>query len=150
MRTPAPARSRAVLSLALAALTLSAAAPATRAAAQPSHAADTPAAPAATSATSAWAGVYRVSLTRGSEVVPARVLLEWVDGALYGTFLMDNVASGLARVRADDAEVRAAILTAEGRGELVLRQAGAAAGAGVVGTLTIGKATWEVRGGRSV
>ena len=143
MRHPASALSRAVaLSFGVAALAASFAAPA---AAQPAPSTAAAAAPAAPS-TSAWAGVYRVSLTRGSEVVPARVLLERVDGTLYGTFLMDGMASALGRVRIDASEFRANLVTAGGRGEIVLRSTDE----GVVGTLTVGRATWEIRGGRSV
>jgi hypothetical protein len=100
---------------------------------------------AAPSSAAAWAGVYRIALTKGDETVPARVVMERVGDALDGTVLLGSAATALAKVRSEGEELRAVLTTSAGRGDLVLR----ATEAGVTGTLTVGGETWVVSGRRS-
>ena len=125
-------------------------APATAATAQssfsPAPAAAAPALGSASGAGAAWVGVYRVDITRGTETIPVRVIMERVGNTLDGTILVGGTASALGSVRADGMELRADITTSEGRGELVLKTTTE----GISGTLKIGKTTWTVAGARSV
>ena len=136
------------LALALGLAATAAAVPAAHAGAQAARtafAATTPASTVDMTAMAPWAGVYRISLARGTEVVPARVMVERVGPRLDGTVLVGSEATSLANMRGDGAELRAEMLTSRGRGQLVLR----VTPAGLVGTLTVGKSVWEVSGERS-
>lgn len=93
----------------------------------------------------AWAGVYRVAITKGDETVHARVVMERDGEALAGTVLIEATASALTKLRHEGETLRATLLTSHGRGELALR----ATTDGVAGTLTVGKVTWTVEGKRS-
>ena len=117
-----------------------------RAGAQSAFAAATPTAAAdVSSAVAAWTGVYRISLAKGTEVVPARVVVERIGKTLDATVLVGSAATSLARLQGDGGELRAEMVTSSGRGQLVLRTTAT----GVVGTLTVGKTVWEVTGERS-
>ena len=146
MRPTVPARTLA-LALGLAALGTSAA----RSAAAQGSFAPAPTAGAVASAPmpaalAAWVGVYRVSLTKGQQTIPLRVVMERVGVSLDGTVMVGTTTSALANVRSSEqGELRAVMLTSEGQGELVLR----ATATGIVGTLKIGKQTWAVTGERS-
>ena len=113
--------------------------------AQPALAA-TPAAVVVSTEPGIAPGVYRIALDNGRETVHARVVMERIDGALEGTVLIEATASALIQVRAENGEVRANMLTSDGRGELVLRQTDG----GVAGSLKVGKMTWAISGQRSV
>ena len=115
----------------------------------PAHAqrsyASTPA-PAAAPAAAEWNGIYRLTLTSREEgEVAARVLVERVDGAVDGTLLVSGGSTALTAMRADGDELRARVRTSKGEGTLVLRRSAG----GVVGTLTVGQARWEIAGARS-
>ena len=90
-------------------------------------------------------GVYRIALDNGRETVHARVVMERVGDALEGTVLMEATASALIQVRSENGEIRANMLTSDGRGELVLRPTES----GVSGSLKVGKITWSISGQRS-
>jgi hypothetical protein len=128
------------------ALTLALAAAAAPAAAQTSF---TPAPTASVATTpaaaAAWAGVFRIDVAKGDEVLPMRVVVERAGAGLDGTVLLGGTASALANVRFEAGELRATMVTSSGKGELVLRQTET----GVTGTLKIGKTTWSVSGERS-
>jgi hypothetical protein len=133
------------LSLALGLATL-VAAPAPAALAQASFAPAPAAASAEHAAAAAWVGVYRVDMTKGTETIPVRVIMERVGESLDGTILVGGTASALGSVQADGMELRAAVTTSAGRGELVLK----ATATGITGTLKIGKTVWSLTGSRSV
>lgn len=145
MRLPLPARAFAI------ALGVAAFAAARPAAAQlAAFAPSTPAATAAPTVTSnptadRWTGVYRVEARNGGEAVPMRVIVERAGDRLDAMVLIDNRASALDRVSGDEDELRAVLVTSEGRGQLVLRPTAT----GVTGTLKVGKTTWKVAGERS-
>lgn len=90
-------------------------------------------------------GVYRIALDNGRETVHARVVMERVGGALEGTVLVEATASALIQLRSENGEIRANMLTSDGRGELVLRPTDG----GVAGSLKVGKTTWSISGQRS-
>ena len=90
-------------------------------------------------------GVYRIALDNGRETVHARVVMERVGDALEGTVLMEATASALIQLRSENGEIRANMLTSNGRGELVLRPTES----GVAGSLKVGKTTWSISGRRS-
>ena len=143
MRFLTPARS---LALALGVAAFAAPAAAQTAFATPATATTaTPALRPATSASERWAGVFRVEARRDGESVPMRIIVERTPGRLDGTVLIDNHASALDKVTGDEDELRAVMVTSEGRGELVLRPTAT----GVTGTLRVGKTTWKVAGERS-
>jgi hypothetical protein len=134
------------LSLALALAALAAPAPAALAQAAYAPAPTARAERAEHAAAAAWVGVYRVDMTKGTETIPVRVIMERVGDSLDGTILVGGTASALGSVRAEGTELRAAVTTSAGRGELVLRTTPA----GLTGTLTIGRAVWSLTGSRSV
>ena len=94
-----------------------------------------------------WVGVYRLTLAeKGGAMLDARVLVEPTGDRLTGMLLVDQHASGINDVKVEDDALVARIVTAEGRGTLVLRTGAE----GVVGTLTIGKRVWNVTGDRAI
>lgn len=101
----------------------------------------------AADASARWVGVYRLTIlaTKG-DLLDARVLIEPSGAKLTGTLLVDQHASGIADVRLDGDALVATVVTAEGRGTLVMRQVGE----DVAGTLTVGKRTWQVNGARAI
>lgn len=138
MRRPSP-----ILAAAFALATISAAA-ATPAAAQ------APAAHAERNTVAAPAPrfqsvVYRLTLTRGSEVMPMRVVLDRVGTALDAMLLISGSVSALANVEYEGGELRGDVQTSGGAGRLVLRESGDA----ITGTLTVGRAVWTITGERS-
>jgi hypothetical protein len=99
------------------------------------------------SAAAAWVGVYRITLqSKTAGAVQARVVMERVEDAVDGTFLVNGTNTTLKDIRIDGDELRARVLTSTGEGTLVLRNGGS----GIAGTLTAGKASWEISGARSI
>jgi hypothetical protein len=142
MRRPSP-----ILAAAFALVTVSAAA-ATSAAAQ-APATQAPAAHAARTVTAPaprWQSVvYRLTLSRGSEVMPMRVVLDRVGATFDAVLLVSGSVSALASVEYDGAELRGEIQTSNGPGRLVLRESGET----VTGTITVGRTVWTITGERS-
>jgi hypothetical protein len=94
-----------------------------------------------------WIGVYRVSIAeKAGDALDARVLIEPNGAQLTGMLLVDQHASGITDVQVEGDALVATVVTAEGRGRLTLRNGEA----GIVGTLQIGKRTWQVTGSRAI
>ena len=94
-----------------------------------------------------WVGVYRlVFADRSGMMMDARVVVEPNGDGLVGLLLVGEQASGISNVRIEAGELRAVVVTAEGRGALVLRNDADAIG----GTLTIGKRVWTISGARAI
>jgi hypothetical protein len=95
-----------------------------------------------------WVGVYRIMLSEKKDgaMIDARVLIEPNGQQLMGMLMVDQHASGITDVKVENDALVARIVTAEGRGTLVLRTGDD----GVVGTLTIGKRVWTVTGTRAI
>ena len=125
------------------------------AAAAPLHARPVAPAPAAAETTlvaptptARWVGVYRIMLSEKKDgaMVDARVLIEPNGANLMGMLMVDQHASGITDVKVENDALVARIVTAEGKGTLVLRTGDD----GVAGTLTIGKRVWTVTGTRAI
>lgn len=99
-------------------------------------------------ASARWVGVYRIMLSEKKDgaMVDARVLIEPNGQNLMGMLMVDQHASGITDVKVENDALVARIVTAEGKGTLVLRTGDD----GVVGTLTIGKRVWTVTGTRAI
>ena len=95
-----------------------------------------------------WVGVYRIMLSEKKDgaMIDARVLIEPNGANLMGMLMVDQHASGITDVKVENDALVARIVTAEGKGTLVLRTGDD----GVVGTLTIGKRVWTVTGTRAI
>ena len=125
------------------------------AAAAPLHARPVAPAPVAAETTlvapapaAAWVGVYRIMLSekKVGAMIDARVLIEPNGQHLMGMLMVDQHASGITDVKVENDALVARVVTAEGKGTLVLRTSDD----GVAGTLTIGKRVWNVTGSRAI
>ena len=96
----------------------------------------------------AWVGVYRIMLSekKAGAMIDARVLIETNGQHLMGMLMVDQHASGITDVKVENDALVARVVTAEGKGTLVLRTSDD----GVAGTLTIGKRVWDVTGARAI
>jgi len=96
----------------------------------------------------AWVGVYRIMLSekKVGAMIDARVLIEPNGQQLMGMLMVDQHASGITDVKVENDALVARVVTAEGKGTLVLRTSDD----GVAGTLTIGKRVWQVSGQRAI
>ena len=96
----------------------------------------------------AWVGVYRIMLSekKVGAMIDARVLIEPNGQHLMGMLMVDQHASGITDVKVENDALVARVVTAEGKGTLVLRTSDD----GVAGTLTIGKRVWDVTGARAI
>lgn len=101
----------------------------------------------ATSPSSKWVGVYRLTLAeKDGAMLDTRVLIEANGTQLMGMLLVDEHASGMTDVKVENEALVARVVTAEGKGTLVLRTDGD----GITGTLKIGKRLWTVAGVRAI
>lgn len=94
-----------------------------------------------------WIGVYRLVFTdRSGMMMDARVIVEPNGERLGGLLLVGEQATAVSDLRTDESELRAIVVTGDGRGTLVMRT-----DAGVIsGTLTIGKRVWTIVGNRAI
>ncbi|HZF67256.1 MAG TPA: hypothetical protein VEZ47_04380 [Gemmatirosa sp.] len=99
----------------------------------------------ATQAAQDWGGVYRLVLTRGGDSMPMRLVLERSGTTMEATIISAESASPLQNVRVEGGMLHADVTTSRGAAQLVLRDTGA----GLEGTLVIGKRSWSVSGDRS-
>ena len=102
---------------------------------------------AAATASSPWAGVYRLQLTGAKgETVQLRLIVERVGEGLSGTLLSDDNTAAHADVTLDGDAMKASARTNGGEGTLVLHETSE----GIEGTFKVGMLAFTVSGRRSV